>query len=282
MPVRHDSSGRRWTQSEADVPGTPEQVWHAIATGPGISSWFVPTTFEPAEGAERGKQLMHFGPGDSMDNIAEITAWEPNHRFAADSPGMGPDAPPVATEWIVEAKEGGTCTVRVVHSWFASTDEWDGQWEQTEMGWPTFFRILRLYLAHFPGQTSSMFQLMGTAPEPAQSAWASLTGALGVPGAEVAKVGQQVSSAADAPPLAGTVTSVGVPEYPELLIRLESPGPGIAHLFPMPMGGQVYLPIRIFLYGDQAAATAAAAEPIWQAWLGQRFAPTPETTAAGS
>ena len=35
MPVKKDASGRRWIAVEAEVPGTPEQVWNAIATGPG-------------------------------------------------------------------------------------------------------------------------------------------------------------------------------------------------------------------------------------------------------
>ena len=42
MSVQHDASGRRWVQVEVEVPGTPEEVWRAIATGPGVSSWFVP------------------------------------------------------------------------------------------------------------------------------------------------------------------------------------------------------------------------------------------------
>ena len=33
---------RREIRLEVEVPGTPEQVWEAIATGPGITSWFVP------------------------------------------------------------------------------------------------------------------------------------------------------------------------------------------------------------------------------------------------
>lgn len=279
MPVNHDSSGRRWIQVETDVPGTPEQVWQAIATGPGISAWFVPSEFAPVDGGEGGKIVMHFGPGDSMDNLAEITAWDPPRRFSADSPGLGPDAPPIATEWIVEARDGSTCTVRVVHSWFASTDEWDGQWEQTEMGWPTFFRILRLYLTHFPGQAPTTFQLMPTAPEPAAEAWATLTGALGL---TEPVVGQRISTSGDTPPLAGTVASVGVPAYPEIMLVLDTPGPGIAHLFPLPMGGLVYLPIRVFLYGDDAPAAATAAEPVWQAWVTRSFAATPEASATPS
>jgi uncharacterized protein YndB with AHSA1/START domain len=43
MPLKKDDSGRRWVEMEFLVPGTPEQVWHAIATGPGMSSWFTPT-----------------------------------------------------------------------------------------------------------------------------------------------------------------------------------------------------------------------------------------------
>ena len=43
MSVKKEASGRRSVQVEFEVPGTPEEVWQAIATGPGISSWFVPT-----------------------------------------------------------------------------------------------------------------------------------------------------------------------------------------------------------------------------------------------
>jgi uncharacterized protein YndB with AHSA1/START domain len=280
MPVNNDPSGRRWIQVEADVPGTPEQVWQAIATGQGISSWFVPAEIEEREG---GAMLLHFGPGNSMDSHATITAWEPPHRLAADSHDMGPEAPTIATEWTVEARTGGTCTVRVVHSWFASTDDWDGQWEQTEMGWPAFFRILRLHLAHFAGQPVSVLQLMGVAPEPAAGAWAALTGALGLPAQSEIAVGQHIGSAPPAPALGGVVDQIGVPGYPELLLHLDAPAPGIAHLFPLPMGGQVYLPIRLFIFGADASAVTARVEPAWQAWLAAHFpqpAPAPEAAAS--
>ena len=57
----------------------------------------------------------------------------------------------MATEWIVEARSGGTCIVPVVHSLFAETDDWDNQLTVVESGGPSFFRILRLYLEHFAG-----------------------------------------------------------------------------------------------------------------------------------
>ena len=51
--------------------------------------------------------------------------------------------------------------VRVVHNWFASTDDWDDQMEGHTYGWVAFFRILRLYLASFRGQHGVSFQIDG-------------------------------------------------------------------------------------------------------------------------
>jgi uncharacterized protein YndB with AHSA1/START domain len=46
MSVKKEANGRRSVQIEIEVPGTPEEVWQAIATGPGISSWLLPAEFE--------------------------------------------------------------------------------------------------------------------------------------------------------------------------------------------------------------------------------------------
>ena len=155
MSVQREPNGRRSVQVEVEVPGTPEQVWAAIATGPGISAWFVPTKMEEKLG---GKMVCSFAPG--MDSEAKITGWEPPRKLTAESPGYMPGMPPMATEWTVQAKAGGTCIVRVVHSLFASTDDWDNQLASTESGWPTFFAVLRFYLAHHAGQPSALISLM--------------------------------------------------------------------------------------------------------------------------
>ncbi|HEX6862130.1 MAG TPA: SRPBCC domain-containing protein, partial [Thermoanaerobaculia bacterium] len=139
MSVKTDASGNRYVELEFEVPGTPEQVWRAVATGPGISSWFVPTEVEEREG---GALMFHLGPG--MDSPGIVTGWEPPRRFAYEEPDWSPGAPPVATELLVEARSGGTCVVRMVHSLFTSSEEWDDQLEGFESGWPPFFDVLRL------------------------------------------------------------------------------------------------------------------------------------------
>lgn len=268
MPVKIDADGRRSVQAEVEVPGTPDEVWQAIATGPGISAWFVPTTVEEHVG---GKSISHFSPDGSMDSFATITAWDPPHRFAADSPDdMGPGGPAIATEWIVETRSGDTCVVRVVHSWFASDDAWDGQFESFTQGWPAFFRILRLYLARFSGQPAAEFQIMATAPEPKEAAWDKLVTPLGL---RDATVGQEVNAPVGAPTLVGEVAWAGQPEWPEdYLLQLDLPAPGIAHFVPHPMEGQIFVTLRFYFYGDQAAQTVAQVEPVWNSWLQEKYA----------
>jgi uncharacterized protein YndB with AHSA1/START domain len=271
MSVKKEASGRRSVQVEVEVPGTPEEVWQAIATGPGISSWFVPTEFEMRDGKPVAVKL-DFGPG--MESSSAVTAWDPPRRFAAEAPGWAPGSPIIADEWTVEARAGGTCIVRVVHSLFASTDDWDNQLEGTESGWPGFFRILRIYLTYFRGQRSAMMQWMAPAAGTEAEAWEALTAALGLKGASP---GQRWTAPAGVPPLSGVVEHVSQSPY-NALVRLEKPGPGTAALGAVNFGGQSMVTLNFYSYGDQAATTVARETPLWQAWIEERF-PTPSETS---
>jgi uncharacterized protein YndB with AHSA1/START domain len=273
MSVKKEASGRRSIQVEVEVPGTPEEVWRAIATGPGISAWFVPTDFEERDGVPVAA-TAHFGPG--MDAVAKVTEWDAPRRYATESGDMAPGAPPVATEWIVEPRAGGLCVVRVVHSLFASSEEWDDQLEGLESGWPVFFRILRLYLGQFPGERCANVQLAAFAPGPEASAWSALTGPLGTAGAQV---GQRLATSSGAPPLSGQVEAAREGGHPHQLLKLDAPLQGLALLSACGMGDMVWLSVWLYLYGDQAADAAARQEPLWQAWMAERF-PAPAADAA--
>ena len=76
MTIKRDPSGRRSIEVEVEVPGTPEEVWEALATGPGISSWFYPTDVE-----ERVGGALCYHTGSKMDAPATVTVWDPPHRF---------------------------------------------------------------------------------------------------------------------------------------------------------------------------------------------------------
>ena len=273
MSVRKDPSGRRYIQVEAEVPGTPEEVWQAIATGPGISSWFVPTEADNHVG---GKVTNHFGPG--MDSASTITAWDAPRRFADEGQGMGPGAPPLATEWTVEARAGGTCIVRVVHSLFADTEDWDGQLGGLESGWPSFFHILRLYLTRFRGLPSATFQVMGFASGSPAEAWSRLVAPLGL---RNVGEGRHWTSPAGPPTLGGVVEHINFHADSHEVLRLEQPTGGAAVLNACGMGGQVFVSLSFYFYGDSAAAVVADSQPRWEAWVGEHF-PMPAAPESSS
>lgn len=276
MAVKKEADGRRWVAVEVELPGTPEQVWQAIATGPGISSWFCPAQVEERVG---GKMVFEVMPG--MESAATLTAWDPPRRLAAEDPGWAPGMPPVATEWTVEARAGGTCLVRVVHSLFASTDDWDSQLEGTESGWPGCFRILRMYLTDFRGQRCSLMRATGMAGGAESDAWKRISQPLGISGFTG---GQRWDAGAGAPPLAGIVEQfTETKDHHDLLVRLEKPAPGFVWVNAFDCGGSVMVSLNFYLYGDAAAEVAKRDEPLWRAWIAQQFPqPQAEAGAAGS
>ena len=265
MSVKKEASGRRSLQVELEVPGTPEEVWQAIATGPGISSWFVPAAIEEQDGKPVAMKLK-FAPGVEPRSV--LTAWDPPRMFAAQGESWG-GAPPMASEWSVAARAGGVCIVRIVYSLFASTDEWDNQLEGAKAGLSGFLRTLQLYLRHFRGQRSANMQLVAPVAGTEAEAWEALTAALGVKGVSAA---ERCTAPADVPAFSGVVEHFTRRPY-DALVRLDNPGPGVAALgvYTFPGGDQTMVAVGFYLYGDRAAATVARVTPLWQAWLQERF-----------
>jgi uncharacterized protein YndB with AHSA1/START domain len=272
MSVKREASGRRSVQVEVEVPGTPAEVWQAIATGPGISSWFVPAEFEERDGKPVAVTL-NFGPG--MESSSPVMVWDPPRMYATEAPGWAPGSPNIRDEWSVEAHGEGTCVVRVMHSLVASKDDWDKQLEGTEAGWPGFFRTLRLYLTHFRGQGSASMQWMAPAEGTEAEAWEALSSAVGIKGLSA---GESWTAPAGVPALSGVVEHVTQSPY-NALLRLDKPGPGAAVLGAVNFGGQSMVTLNFYLYGDKAAATVARETPLWEAWVQERF-PTPVETSA--
>jgi uncharacterized protein YndB with AHSA1/START domain len=270
MSVKQEPNGRRSIQVELEVAGTPEEVWRAIATGPGISSWFVPAEIEERDGKPVSMKLR-FGPG--MEARSSFTAWDPPRMFVAQGESWG-GAPAMATEWHVEARAGGVCRVRIVQSLFASTDEWDSQLEGASGAFAGFWRTLELYLKHFRGLRSANMHLVVPAVSTEAEAWEKLTSALGVKGLST---GQRFTASGGVPALSGVAEYYTELPY-DALLRLDKPAPAVAALgvFTFPGGDQTMVVMGIYFYGDQAAETVARVTPVWKAWLQELF-PAPAT-----
>jgi uncharacterized protein YndB with AHSA1/START domain len=262
MSVKKEASGRRSVQVEVEVPGTPEEVWKAIATGPGISSWLMPTEVEEKDGKPVA-MTSNFGPG--MAARSTVTAWDPPRMFAAQGESWG-GMPPIATEWIVEARAGGVCLVRVVNSLFASTDDWDTHLEAGAVAWSGFFRTLAIYLTHFRGQRSAIMQFVAPVAGTEAEAWDAATTALGV---KELSVGQRWTTPAGVPALSGVMEYVTQNPY-DALLRLDNPA-GVAALGTYNCGGPSMVALNFYHYGDQSAESVARETPLWQAWFQKRF-----------
>ncbi|QJX00011.1 SRPBCC family protein [Frigoriglobus tundricola] len=264
MSIKKEPSGRRSVQIEIEVPGTPEEVWQAIATGAGISSWLVPAEFEERDGTPVALKL-NFGPG--IEPRSEVTAWEPPRMYATTADGFVPGSPPIASEWTVEARAGGTCVLRIVQSLFASTDDWDDQLGCSGAAFAAFLRTLQIYLTHFRGLRSQSMKWMVPARGTEAEAWEALTTALGLNGV---RVGQRYTSPAGVPPLSGVVEYVNHSPF-DILLRLDKPEPAVAAFGAVNCGDAIMVGLNVYLYGDRADETAARTTPLWDAWFQERF-----------
>jgi uncharacterized protein YndB with AHSA1/START domain len=242
---------------EVEVPGTPEEVWRAIATGPGITSWYVPHSVEEREG---GAAMASFGAGPEMQIPGRVAAWDPPNRIVFDA---GEGVPSLAFEWTVEARDGGTCIVRLVNSGFGSGEPWDDQYDQMHEGWKLFLLNLRLHLTYFPGQHATPILPMAMWSCPKDGTWRALTSALGIPSSP--PVGSRIDvTASDAPPLGGVVIEA---DSWRLALLLDLPAPGTAFLAVEGGAEHVGVSIWSYLYGEHGAAAAARDQPRWQEWL---------------
>lgn len=268
MSVRKDPSGRRSVEVRVEVSGTPEEVWKTIATGPGISCWFVPTNVELREGGE-----IKFQFGDGIEGKGIVTGVEPPHRLSYEERDWAPGAPPLATECIVEAESGGKCILRMVHSLFSDSDQWDDQMEGFESGWQGYFRILQLYLTHFRGQPCRNIRINGGSTRTEVEAWRELIDGLGLADAGV---GKRLTTRDFAPTLAGVVERVGDgSRFHELVLRIDEPATGIVEIGAFTWDGKVRLAIGMFLYGEQGLRAGDDSEAAWRDWMKQKFPTTP-------
>jgi uncharacterized protein YndB with AHSA1/START domain len=260
MPIKKDATGKRSVEMETIVPGTPEQVWQALATGNGNAAWFTRATVDERLGGE-----IRFDFGAAGSSVGEVTTWEPPHRFGYIERNWSEGAPPVATEITITGRAGGQCVMRMVHSLFSSTDDWDDQLESFERGWPAFFNVLRVYLASFAGRPAASLMATANIEGDHLDVWKRLMNDLALAGVDA---GERRTTPPLPETLSGVVERVQLSEQERLLVmRLEAPAPGVALISSCLAGPAVTVGVNLYYYGEDAPARAAASAPKWQSWV---------------
>jgi uncharacterized protein YndB with AHSA1/START domain len=179
---------------EAEVPAGPDEVWAAIATGPGIDSWFMGRN-EVTAGAVR-TVFGEYAPE------LEITESDPAHRFAYRS-GQAPDGRFIAYEFLIEGRAGGSTVLRTVTSGFLPGEDWADEFEAMTLGGELYFRTLVEYLTYFAGRFATPVTAFG----PSGPSWSRdrslLCRELGL--AEAAQPGDRVRFTGEIGPADGVV-----------------------------------------------------------------------------
>ncbi|MFS8096252.1 SRPBCC domain-containing protein [Lentzea alba] len=163
---------------EIEVPASVEDVWQAIATGPGIDSWFM-----GRNEVANGQVKLAFG---EYQPTHEITAWDPPHHFKQESDKEA-DGRFIAYEFMVEGRDHGSTVLRMVTSGFLPGEDWADEFEAMTLGGALFWRTLVEYLNFFPGRTARPLTVFGPVVSDWDEAWKKIDEAIAekLPGAVV-------------------------------------------------------------------------------------------------
>jgi uncharacterized protein YndB with AHSA1/START domain len=243
----------RRLEKHVELDATPDEVWQAIATGPGIATWFVPHEVEPRPG---GTVEQDYGGG--FTTRGRVTAWEPGRRFAYGAFAEPEDGrPDYAYEFLVEGRDGGGTVLRFVQSGFLDGADWDDEYDSFDAGWSLFFANLRGYLRHFAGLPVRNAVAMSYTAGSARDIWPVVHRALGLTGHPA--VGQAITLTPDGPaPITGVV-DVADEEF--LGVRSEH---GL-HRIGVEGEDGCGLSAYHYVYGRPVDSAALTAD--WQRWL---------------
>ncbi|MFJ9442303.1 SRPBCC domain-containing protein [Kitasatospora sp. NPDC101235] len=165
---------------EQDLPATPEQVWHAVATGAGNLGWLYPMEVEPRVGGKVSR-------GDST-----VVAWEPPHHFAVRATQDGGFSNTLS--YHIEPAGGGTSHLRMGIHWVHTgvvddTWAWDTKSDAAEKHVDFYQHALAEYLRHFAGRPAVYVRAQRPEPTADSADFAALRRRLGL--ADDAAVGDR-------------------------------------------------------------------------------------------
>ncbi|MDP2438183.1 MAG: hypothetical protein Q8P67_20765 [archaeon] len=108
-----------------------DEAWELIATGDGLSSWFVPTTVIPESG---GSVTLHFSEG--CCGALPIVVWDPPNRIRF---GAAENAPGRAHDFSIVEHSPGVCIFTLKDSGVEAAQQ-----DVTRAGWAGFLANLEL------------------------------------------------------------------------------------------------------------------------------------------
>jgi len=226
-------------QKEIELPASAEQVWAAIATGPGLAAWFM---------------SMDIDPNSSM-----VVAWQPGQHLAIQTPAEA-DGSSQTFDYRIDSAESAHTLLRFSHRGTMAGDA-NSYARMMGYGWDMYLYTLGQYLTHFAGQPAVYIEAEASASGPDD--WSLLLQALG--GAASLGLGSPISFDLGEAGIAtgvidyNTATFLGA-RTANALIRFHGRA-----LIAMPIA------VSHHAYGESVDAAAITAG--WQSWLTTTLAP---------
>jgi hypothetical protein len=156
---------------ERELPATPEQVWEAVATGPGNLGWLFPMEIEPREGG-----VVSRGP-------CTVTVWDPPRRFGCryeNEDGFSNNL-----EYLIDMRDGGNTVLRTGIHWVhrgTVDDGWESRADAADKHTDFHHHTLEQYLKYFSGRPATYVQAQGPADSTDANAFPVLRRGLGLTG----------------------------------------------------------------------------------------------------
>ncbi|HEX2315688.1 MAG TPA: SRPBCC domain-containing protein [Thermomonospora sp.] len=169
---------------EIAIDATSDQVWRAVTDEEELTRWYADQArVVPGEGGTVTVAWEN-EDGSMAEGVSRVAVWEPGRRLRLIDQNTEefPDLDePTVQEWTIEAR-GGRTVLRLVHSGFPETDDWDGVYDSTDHGWDMFLHSLRHYLERHPGEPRAAVVATGPLPADATTAWDAFAKTWGVTG----------------------------------------------------------------------------------------------------
>ncbi len=187
------------------MKAAPEAVWTCLTEASELYRWFAPDVrITPGSGGSIWVRWTADAEG-----TARITAWQPDEYYQEWSEHR-PDAT-LRIEWRLEADRDGTL-VRVTHSGFGLSAEWNEEYDLANGGWSYFLQHLKCYLERHRGEARTLLVWRESVAIGRRDAFARLAGPAGLSsdnGLLTATVGAPFhTAAADGGPLSGTLVAL--------------------------------------------------------------------------
>jgi uncharacterized protein YndB with AHSA1/START domain len=234
------------------VDATPEQVWEAIATGPGMDSWFMGRNeIEPRQG---GRGLWSIG---GFTAKSTVTAWDPPNHFVSTG-DEAPDGSRHQFDYRVEEREEGGSTIRYAHTGMLVGD-WEAEYDAMSEGDPMYLHKLVQYLTYFSGRFATGVDAQGPNVPDRERVMSMFKRGLGLPD-DVAE-GDEVHLMPEGLPAIDGVVDYVSPHF--LGVRSSDALYRFIHGFE----GTTMVGHHLF----DAGVDQNQAESAWRSWLGRLF-----------